>query len=508
MTTMMQPSLDRRRFLKIAGLVAASATLAACGPRPGGARRQAAIADEIDPHTFAVLNRLTYGPTPTELARVSTIGLAGWIEEQLADDVSADEALAPRLRNLTTLDLSADALFAVSDRLFDDEDRELAPRELRQATLLRRVYSRRQLYERVVEFWSDHFNITVDKDQCYVLKTVDDRDVIRPHALGRFRDLLWASAHSPAMLVYLDNQVSNAEHPNENYARELLELHTLGVEGGYSQADVMALARCLTGWSVKERFWRGDFEYKPELHDNGPKVVLGQMIAPAGQAEAEGVLERLAVHTSTARHVTGKLAQYLLGPAATPHLVTRAVSAFERTQGDIRAVVRVLLLDGLLRAPIQPKFKRPGDLVISALRQMQAETEAGPELLGLLARMGHLPFAWPTPDGYPDRDEAWVRSLMPRWQFALALAAGRLEDEPSGLVTQLRNTPRIEVGRWLEARDVRDGQTARTALCQTLFGHVPADVDAWPGDLLEPWDATAQQALLAGLLASPAFQWR
>ncbi len=158
-----------------------------------------------------------------------------------------------RLRNLDLISRKADEL--------DGFKKEQVIAGLRQATLLRQVYSRNQLYEMMVEFWGDHFNISMEKGVGWLLKIVDDREVIRPHALGEFRELLGASAHSPSMLVYLDNQANDYQAPNENYARELLELHTLGVDGGYTQADVMELARCLTGWTVKEHFWRGELTF-------------------------------------------------------------------------------------------------------------------------------------------------------------------------------------------------------------------------------------------------------
>jgi hypothetical protein len=251
-------SLTRRDFLKMAGFLAASVTLSSCQPLY-------ALVGEPQPGDWPplsstdlrALNRLTYGARPWERARVAEIGLQAWVEEQLSPDSMDDFACTLRLRNLDTLSMTGQQLYDLSDRLFDNFDRETVPNQLRQATLLRQVYSKRQLYEKLVEFWNDHFNIATSKGECYYLKTVDEREVTRAHALGPFRDLLWASAHSPAMLTYLDNQANHRGAPNENYARELLELHTLSVRGGYSQQDVMELARCLTGWGVKEHFWRG-----------------------------------------------------------------------------------------------------------------------------------------------------------------------------------------------------------------------------------------------------------
>ena len=280
-------SLSRRDFLKLGALVTTSAALSSCAPvyrRLAGnlpAVRWTALAAE----DFLALNRMTFGPRVEERAHFVNVGLQAWVEEQLAYESIDDLGCEIRLVPFKTLTMAANELEAISNQLFDNYDRERIPAELRQATLMRQIYSRRQLYEVMVEFWSDHFNIFIGKGNCFFLKTVDDREVVRKHALGSFRDLLWASAHSPAMLVYLDNQANEKSAPNENYARELLELHTLGVDGGYSQQDVMELARCLTGWNVKDHFWLGDFVFKPDLHDTGEKTVLGLPVENAGLGE-------------------------------------------------------------------------------------------------------------------------------------------------------------------------------------------------------------------------------
>ncbi|NJM06681.1 DUF1800 domain-containing protein [Candidatus Gracilibacteria bacterium] len=177
--------------------------------------------------------------------------------------------------------------------------------ELPRATLLRAIYSRRQLYEVMVDFWSDHFSISIDKAGVAPLKLLDDREVIRPYALGRFDELLWAVMRSPAMLIYLDNQENHAGNPNENYARELLELHTLGVNGGYTQRDVQEVARALTGWTVDDNYYRGQHRFAPEQHDDGVKIVLGQRLAAGGgEQDAERMHALVLAHPATARFVT------------------------------------------------------------------------------------------------------------------------------------------------------------------------------------------------------------
>src|SRR5688572_27691496 len=294
-------TLSRRDFLKLSGLVATSTALSACSPsifqRVAGKPSLLAWAP-LNGVDFLALNRLSFGLRTAERARFEQIGLQAWVEEQLAPESIDDFDCDLQLKSFDTLTMKAQDLADLSNKLFEELDKQTIPDELRRATLLRQVYSRRQLFEVMAEFWSDHFNITTEKGDCYYLKTVDDREVIRKHALGSFRDLLWASAHSPAMLVYLDNQVNHKGAPNENYARELMELHTLGVQGGYSQQDVMELARALTGWTVKPNFWRGQFKFDAGQHDPGLKRVLGLTLEPAGQAEAEQVLEVLAAHPS------------------------------------------------------------------------------------------------------------------------------------------------------------------------------------------------------------------
>lgn len=498
-------AVSRRDFLKLAGLVAGSAALSSCAPVYGHLSRVGVpdpFAGEpaaLSPQDLRLLGRLTFGPTLPERRRAAEIGLPAWIEEQLSPDAIDDFACDLRLRGFDTLDRPAQDLYDLSDRLFDNQDRTSVPDELRQATLVRQVASRRQLYERLVEFWSDHLNVSVEKGDCFYLKTVDDREVVRAHALGRFRDLVWASAHSPAMLVYLDNQSNRREAPNENYARELMELHTLGVDGGYTQADVMELARCLTGWTVREHFWRGEFAFVVGQHDGGTKSVLGVTVPPGGQVEAEAVLERLAAHPSTAYHLSRKLACRFISERPPEDLVRRAAQAFARSGGEIGATLRTLLLDGSVS--IQPKFKRPADFVVSTLRQLEARTDGGPGLGEHLARMGQRYFSWPTPDGYPDRSEAWQGNLLPRWQFALALARDEIE------------STRLDIPAMLAASEAGTIE-AFIDWCAPLLLGAPLAVetrDRLSGSLRAAGASDGIEGariVIAGLLASPAYQWR
>ena len=491
--------LSRRDFLKLGALLTASTALSSCAPvyRRLAGDLPAVPWTPLSASDFLALNRITLGPRVEDRAHFSEIGLGAYIEEQLAieniDDLSCDLQLS----TFNTLDMAANELEAISNQLFENYDREKVPNELRQATLLRQLYSKRQLYEVMVEFWSDHFNIFVEKGNCFYLKTVDDRQVIRKHALGSFRDLVWSSAHSPAMMIYLDNQANEKSHPNENYARELMELHTLGVNGGYTQRDVMELARCLTGWNVKEHFWLGDFVFKDDLHDTGVKNVLGLTIQPAGQKEAEQVIDHLVIHPSTARFIATKLARRFIADDPPQVIVEKAAQTFLETNGDIKSVLRVILLDGLPLA--QPKYKRPANFILSALRILNAETD-GAELHEYLLRMGQVYFNWPTPDGYPDHSDAWQGNLMPRWQFAFAFIRNEIRSTKHNL-NALLNVSSSGV--------LHDDVDALTSL---LLG-APLESTTRDKIIAAVLSAGASeeetlQIVAASIIASPAFQWR
>lgn len=492
-------TLSRRDFLKLGALVSASVALSSCAPvyrRLEGGLPTGTLAP-LDARDFIALNRLTFGPRVEERAHFTETGLEAFIEEQLDLEAIDDLSCSLRLSSFNTLGMDANELEGISNGLFDNYDREKVPNELRQATLLRQLYSKRQLYEVMVEFWSDHFNIFVEKGNCFYLKTVDDREVIRKHALGNFRDLVWASAHSPAMLTYLDNQSNHKGTPNENYARELMELHTLSVNGGYSQQDVMELARCLTGWTVKDHFWLGDFVFKEDLHDTGVKNVLGRMVQPSGQREAEDVIEQLATHPSTARFITAKLTRRFIADDPPPYIVENAAQTFLDTNGDIKSVLRVILLDGLPLA--QPKYKRPVNFVTSALRTLNVETD-GDAVNGHLLQMGQSYFNHPTPDGYPDYSEAWQGNLMPRWQFAFELIRNEIKNTRNNL-NELLDVPSTGV-----LQDEVD------ALASLLLG-APMERPTRDKliDSVSSTGATKEeslQILAASLVASPAFQWR
>ncbi|MCP4141642.1 MAG: DUF1800 domain-containing protein [Chloroflexi bacterium] len=497
----MKPS--RRDFLKLVGVVASSAALSSCAP----VYENLARLDEnprfdiegVSAQDFALVNRLTFGAGAADLTRVAEIGIQAWFAEQLEYESVSDDSCNIRLRQFKTLGLSANDLFDISDKIFDDQDRHTVPNELRQATLMRQTYSRRQFYERMVEFWSDHFNISTEKGDCFYLKTVDDREVIRPHALGFFSDLLWASSHSPAMLFYLDNQSNLKDAPNENYAREVMELHSLGVDGGYSQQDVMELARCLTGWTMKEHFWRGDFHFDEDVHDFAPKKVLGKEISASGLDEAERVIRDLGLHPSTAHFLGTKLCRRFIADEPPAVLVNLVADTFIATNGDIRAVMQTLLKEGIPH--IQPKFKRPADFIISALRLLDARTDGGAALHKYLGRMGQPYFTWPTPDGYPDTSTPWMSNLMPRWQFAAALAQNKIKGTKIDVeyLLELSGAKEIEsFTKWMSALLL--GAPLSENECKKMADALRS---AGTGD-----EISTARVIIAGLLASPAFQWR
>jgi uncharacterized protein (DUF1800 family) len=494
-------SLSRRDFLRLSGWVAGTAAITACAPAYGRLS-QIGVAGQMWPAAgetiFRKLGRMTYGPLPSERQQVVDHGLVAWIEAQLAPQTLDDTRAEIRLRPYDGLALEADVLA--------DWERDTVVDQLRRATLVRRQYSRRQLYERMVEFWTDHFNIYAAKGDCWFLKVVDDREVVRAHALGNFGDLLLASAHSPAMLVYLDNQANEKAAPNENYSREVMELHTLGVASGYTQTDVMQLARCLTGWGVKRHFWRGKFTFDADQHAGGAKKVLGRVIQPGGEAEAEQVLARLALHPATAQHLAAELVGRFIVDhplVAAPELVATAADAFLESGGEIRSMLKTILLDGLARPDFELplKFKRPSDFVSSALRLLHVEGDGGPAVQGHLSAMGQGLFDWPTPDGPPDVEEAWTSNLLPRWSFALELA----QDELKG--------SRASLPALLESVVASSPSEILTALSLLLLGRAPASevANALSDGLSQSGADTPEEVtaiMAAGLLASPAFQWR
>ncbi|MFQ5929802.1 MAG: DUF1800 domain-containing protein [Acidobacteriota bacterium] len=493
-----------------------------------------------------VLNRLGFGPGPGDIEKVKAVGIEAYIEQQLHPTSIPDFVVEGKLAKFKTLTMTTGELAEMyptrqqprrqrpsdqrksgkqgemqqetsPDRAMGEPslgtDTEAAKKmqearrkarmalqqiqiELSLAKLLRAVYSERQLQEVMVDFWMNHFNVFIAKGLNRIFTTDFEQNVIRPRALGKFEDLLIATAKSPAMLFYLDNWVSSApaevmekrisalrkrlaarfrdiqrrrrgaarprrggSRPererggrvlneeqrrmremmlvlrrakglNENYGRELMELHTLGVDGGYSQEDVIQVAKCLTGWTVTRPRQRGAFRFEPLLHAQGDKVVLGQTIKSAGIEEGEQVIKILALHPSTARFISTKLVRRFVADDPPEDLVNAASRTFERTGGDIREVLRTIFTHPQFFSEqiYQAKVKKPLELVVSSLRAVGAEVEPARYLLRTLTEMGEALYLCLEPTGYPDVASAWINtnSLLKRLNFAIALAANRI----------------------------------------------------------------------------------
>lgn len=431
---------SRRRFLGASGALAAAAALGACAD-DGGLRAPWTADDRVpfDPPRDAAIDavshalaRLTYGARPGDYARVRALARSSdeaarrFVEEQLTarrHDDAADRAV----RRLEALAEPVGELYEYQPALLREQ--------LVSATLLRAVYADRQLHEVMTEVWADHFNVDISKGDCRWLTPAFVRDVLRAHAMGTFPELLRAVVLSPAMLWYLDGRVnrsaSPAEHPNENYARELLELHTLGVHAGYTQDDVMHAARALTGWTVRSRhesrFGIGRVEFDRAAHDDGEKVVLGERIPAGGGArDVDVLLNIVTAHPACARFIATRLCRHFIADEPPDAAVNAVARTFATTGGDITPTLRTLFGTPAFADSRGMRLKRPFHFVASALRATGAATDGGRPMIAWLERLGQLPFQFPTPDGYPDDASPWLGTLLWRWQFASALAEGRI----------------------------------------------------------------------------------
>ena len=401
------------------------------------------------------LNRTSFGPTRESVQNVNRLGLRAYLDEQLDPNKIPDSTVEEKTAGLKTMRLNTGELFNLYPPPKVAKERGAmagemqAPRfiifELQQARLLRAVHSQRQLYELMVDFWNNHFNIFAAKGADRWLTTSYDRDTIRPHAFGKFRDLLLATAQSPAMLFYLDNWLSvspnttltrmpaNARRRglNENYAREIMELHTLGVDGGYTQQDVREVARCFTGWTQLRPRGEAEFHFEPRLHDPGVKTVLGTRITGGGMEDGIKVIDLLARHPSTAKFIATKLARRFVADDPPVSVVNRAAEAFRRSDGDIRTVVRTIVDSPEFYSPevYQAKVKKPLEFAASALRATNAETRVTVQLLRYLGRMGEPLFLAQPPTGYSDLAASWISPdmLLTRMNFAADLVSNRLD---------------------------------------------------------------------------------
>ncbi len=616
-----------------------------------------------DQKILHVLNRIGYGPRPEDVAKVKRIGLSAYIDDQLHPDRITDTAVDQKLQAFTELQLSDEDIAAkYKDFITSDQEaaklrqkmrKEMAAKtgetasvaaggvaagkagqsaqemmatdpdlmkqiqdtrehlakaaepiallheEFVASKLIRAVESQRQLQEVLVDFWSNHFNIDIRKAPCGVLKVIDERDVIRSHIFGKFRDLLEASAKSPAMLVYLDNFQSVADqlppaprtrrgrrqvteiqngsqtiyfNPankmlpsttppatvapaqtgkrkvglNENYAREIMELHTLGVNGGYTQQDVREVARCLTGWSIaasdglKPRINRygeaGVFQFFPRLHDDGEKNVLGHRI-PAGGGEKDGeiVLDLLSKDPATRKHISYQLCQRLVSDDPPVQLVNRCVETWQHTDGDLREVVRTILTSPEFYSAdsMRKKIKSPFEYAVSSVRALDGHMDVDAmvsrkqlpreanlmvrppqgggymdvnttSLLGQVATMGQPLYQYQAPTGFPEDSRKWVSSgaLIARLNFSLSLTQGKVKDV-------LLADPSEDAGGAMDSRKLIDRMSA-----QILHGEVSPSTratllrEAGQSDSMRKDSALPPATIAALLLGSPEFQRR
>jgi uncharacterized protein (DUF1800 family) len=445
-----------------------------------------------------VLNRLGFGARPGDVERVRAMGIERYIDEQLHPERIADQDVERRLAGLTTLKMSSRQIAeefeipqlqarraarqsAAKNGDKDGEKREENPRpdpemqrranspliELSEQKILRAVYSTRQLQEVLVDFWFNHFNVDARKGADRFMLTEYEREAIRPHVFGKFRDLLEATAKSPAMLFYLDNWLSadpNGPHVerrarvvrgpfgrpllvepqqmarqnpnapkglNENYGRELMELHTLGVDGGYTQKDVTEVARAFTGWTIQNPRMGGGYRFEPRLHDTGQKVVLGHVIRAGGdESDGRQVLDILARHPSTARFIATKLVRRFVADTPPPDLVDRAAARFTETNGDLREVTRAILTspEFVSADAYRAKVKTPFEFIVSAVRGTGADIEDARPLVRQAQEQGMPLYQCQPPTGYKDTADAWVNTgaLVGRMNFALSLASNKL----------------------------------------------------------------------------------
>jgi len=462
-----------------------------------------------DQQIIQALNRLTFGARPGDVVKVRAIGLDKWIDEQLHPEKINDDAMnaflsrysalnadqndllkqyaqqqrerreIKRDRADTTKGMSADDIAMRRQLQQQNNSRRQVVTQLQSSRAARAVASERQLQEVMTDFWENHFNIYAAKGAPEPYYLVDfDQNVIRPNALGKFRDLLEAVAKSPAMLFYLDNARSMADSTrptlrqnnqrlravpfrrgrggllgmprvipqprpqqqqqkkqrqglNENYGRELLELHTLGVDGGYTQQDVINVARAFTGWTIKPPAQGGGFIFRPQVHDAGEKIVLGHKLAAGrGEEDAEDVLDILAKSPATAHFISYKLARRFVSDSPSKALVDHAAQVYLKTDGDIREVLRAIITspEFFSQQAFRSKVKSPFEVVVSAMRALNAAPDSTPRTAQVIAYLGQPIFGHQAPNGWPETGESWMNTgaILNRINFGMAAAAGRL----------------------------------------------------------------------------------
>ena len=583
-------------------------------------QKQAKAKDLTEQQRIAhALNRLGFGARPGDVERVKSIGLEAYINQQLNPEKISDTVAENKVKDLSALNMTTAELYEkypqpgqllrqlqqrgmlpddlaearenrvkgganakpeempanqnppanpldnekyrkVIEEYYRENGLQRPQRiisELQTSRILRAVYSERQLQEVMVDFWTNHFNVFSGKGADRWLLPAYDRDTIRPHAMGKFSELLQATAQSPAMLFYLDNFQSvspnanrGGERPraqgrlrelfggqrrqnremdrdasmpspqpqrqrrgiNENYARELMELHTLGVDGGYTQKDVQEVARCFTGWTIFQprgggaavnamlgesgRRSAGTFFFNARMHDDGEKTVLGKKI-PAGGGIKDGltVLDILARHRSTAKFIATKLVRHFVADNPPPALVDRVAATFTKSDGDIREALKAIFFSKEFNSTeaYRAKIKRPFELVISAIRALDAETNGGPGTHQWIARMGEPLYGFQTPNGYSDAAESWVNTggLLERMNFGLALAANRVQGT------------RVNLSK-LTTAEMNQSKVMDESLRMLLAGEISASTKETLMKKLEQKDGVTKVVGL--ILGTPEFQ--
>ena len=544
------------------------------------------------------LNRLAYGPRPGDIERIRQMGLEKWIDQQLHPDSIDDSALEARLVKYPTLTMSSTQLLAqfpppnqaakaagetkeeyrqqlqqkrktamaqMADAGNDNMDRAqetLAKMqgpgritaELSMGKLDRAIYSNRQLEAVMEDFWFNHFNVFANKGADRWLLTSYVRDTIRPHTMGKYQDLLVATAKSPAMLFFLDNWLSvdpvafqrhqeeiaarraryqgrfGSDFPfpgvaeannqrknqdrglNENYGREVMELHTVGVDAGYTQQDVIEMARCLTGWTVAQPRRNPDFVFKPEFHAEGKKIVMGHTFDAGGQKDGEEALEMLAHDPHTAKFISTELARHFVSDNPPQTIVDRMAGTYEKSGGDIRAVLKTMIYSPEFwsKEAYGAKIKTPFELVASTARALNSNVEISLPLAMWVGRLGEPLFLCQPPTGYSDKSQAWVNTgaLLNRLNFSLAFASGHLAGTNVDLAPMFGDDalrdPEMALTRSI---DLFLGGQIDPQTRQTLEGRLndPQILQARLDDPVKQ----VNEGLLAGLvLGTPEFQRR
>lgn len=454
------------------------------------------------------LNRISWGATPDDIREIADMGIEAYLERQLNPDLIDDSEVEERLTRLPLLEMDRKEIHRVSNPF------SRFPRTLIAAKIERALYGKRYLFERMVDFWTDHFNIAIlDDGENAGDIILFQREAIRKHALGKFSQLLNATAKAPAMLYYLDNYVNVKGKPNENYAREIMELHTLGVDGGYTEADVVEVARAFTGWTIHDGSDSGFF-FSEEDHDMRPKTVLGRQL-PEGRGIEDGlaVLNILSNHPETARFLSFKLCRRFVSDNPPQSLVDSTTQVWEESRGDIKTVLRHILLSDEFTESVGQKLRRPFEFVMAAMRVTGTRFKNEEELGEMIRTSGQLPYYWLPPDGYPDESAKWLNTgaLLVRWNISARLTHEAYSTEFGGetMSTDLHK----RIGNPQTAGELVDAVSRqvlgvplvglrRDELLYYISGNTAEDTP-----VSYQMRATKLASLYQLLLASPEFQW-